>query len=371
MDKESKTISWSEPTHLGGNITFYELKIEATIDGVPYETIYRLKNHRCQLESLCARETNDYRIFVRAVNVIDAEFELNWLTVIDANETDVCASDEDLLDLSDYELLPGEWSEYSTSCISHKLLSMASLYTFLFILIFCGSFGIASYLMYNEYIRCSSLEVEVPDGLKEIYPLDDINAKKTDSLFKRLFPRRHRPEGVTQQTPDIIFVHASNDYTQHSIMRESESFIDETPHQNERNEVLAPLLEAPANFRIDLQPIDETPERHSRDILIPLTPHVADQSNSTPYIQMTALEHRPIPITPPQESMTGDYVPIVRGFTQTNYVGTVIQPTPRNFIKDMLKISQLQQREQQTPGETSFQQTRSPEVSGNFEDLRF
>lgn len=366
MDKETQTISWSKPTHFGGNLSFYEVKIESKIDGTDHEAIYLLKEHRCQMTNLCPKETNEYKILVRAVNVIASD--LSWIMDNDSNETGVCEIDNDLIDLSGYELLPGEWSETSYSCYSNKFFTQAFLFSTMLIIIIFILCGIGLYFLYNEIYRCCSIEIEVPETLKEISIYDVSNAKMSDSLFKRLFLRRRRP-AVQQRSPDIIFVHASNEYMGHSITREPNILIDDTPQQNERNEYLEPLLQAPVNFRTaELRPIDETPEVNFTEIGIPLT-HVPMAVNtnrdSAPYVLMTALEHR---LPPPQEQLpvTGDYVPITKGFTQTNYVGTVIQPTPRNFIKDMLRISQLQQQEQQTPIETSFQQPTRPGISGKW-----
>lgn len=321
------------------------------------EIVYHLKTQNCKLElELCARKINNVR--VRAVNVIGPNLK-HW-TLVNHNENDtidVCRTDQDLIDFTGYELLPGEWSNTTYDCVFGSFTDASSILSICLILaVFFGILTVL-YIGGKRINECSKLEVEVPETLKEI--IDDSNTKKTDPLFKRLFSSRK-----LMKSPDIVFVQRPITTYDNSpeIIRDSvmEPLIDEIPQRNQRNENVQLLASQLPN----LHQIDEVPEE---ELLIPIqsVSIVPTNNTSNPYIQMSALEKKSLPSPPVQDlTNTGEYLSIKRGFTQTNYVGNVVtQPTNRGlFIKEMLKISQ----EQQPSTETSFQQPVSHISSGNI-----
>uniref|UniRef100_A0A336MQ57 CSON004107 protein n=1 Tax=Culicoides sonorensis TaxID=179676 RepID=A0A336MQ57_CULSO len=332
---DQKTISWSKPTHVGGNLTFYELKIESKINGGESKSdVYRVKSLRCKMEKLCEKEANEYKILVRAVNVIASD--LNWIQNYDqvSNETEKCETDDELFDLTEYELIPGEWSESPYSCYFHN--SFHIIYKIFFSLIIMIILSVAFYFSYSKFIEMKKIEIDFPDSLKDVY-----DPKNRDSLFKALFSRKkpdERPnDGIMYEfSPKIPEKVPNNNEIYHNLMQPD----DEMTENREVNETLEPLLDLRAT-NIKLLPIYEETVNEEPPYLSPDYMETS-QNTATSYIQMEALENKS------QQNNESGYVPFKRGIKTNNYVGNVleIQPNARHSIKDMLeKASQLQKEE--------------------------
>ncbi|XP_063699809.1 cytokine receptor-like isoform X2 [Culicoides brevitarsis] len=324
-------ISWTEPNHFGGNLSFYEVKIESHSASEEASVVYRVKSTSCRIHSLCQKKKNEYKIFVRAVNVIDPD--VYWESP-DPDELRFCSEeDQDLSNLSDYQIIYGEWSSSPYNCWNLAAFNLSYILGMLF---FLSIFLVGAFLIYRRLNECMNIEIDLPPGVKDINDVH-IRSKTNLFIFQKLFSRD--PMSAAQQ--DIVLVYGAQS--------------PEEVTSNEQNEPLLPPLE---DFRKKLPPIREMPERdmektqNKTKIAENLTPYVEMKptkapesfelmSPETPYLQM-----RPSPTSIPANlPPNNNYVQISKGITPTNYVKNVVQPNVRTSLKDeMLKISQEQQK---------------------------
>lgn len=188
-------VSWQKPAIMAGELQYFELKM--VLNGE--DKVVQLNGTQCTLKmETCSHVTDNYNIYVRAVNVLETPHESKREYIVhESTANDICVEQDSrilrkfhVVDDYSFKLFTGEWSNvWNFSCSSR---SLSAEYIIWLAVIFCLlGMGYAVFFGMKKIKKMKDIDVDLPDGIRNI--IDETKGGLNLDCAHRLDNKRSNP----------------------------------------------------------------------------------------------------------------------------------------------------------------------------------